>query len=262
MARVTPLIEARGLAIGHGRRALISGISLRLEPGQVLCLLGPNGAGKTTLFRTLLGLIPPLAGVIRLGGSDLAQLSRREISARLAHVPQSLSSPFPYTALDMVLMGAAAQLGPFARPGPAEEARAMAALERLGIASLAQEDITRLSGGQRQLVLIARALAQRSPKQPAQLLVMDEPTASLDFANTRLVTTAIRSLAAEGNALVVSTHDPGQAAELADQVLLVSREGVIASGPVAEVMREETLSRLYGLPVRGIEGPDGRAHFY
>lgn len=257
MDQLTPLVEARALAVGHAGRALISGIGFTLHPGRVLCLLGPNGAGKTTLFRTLLGLIPPISGRIRLTGADLSCLSRAQIATHLAHVPQSLASPFAFSALDVVLMGASARLGTFARPGQAEETRAMAALDRLGIAALAQQDVTRLSGGQRQLVLIARALAQE-----ARVLVMDEPTASLDFANQRAVETAIRHLAASGTALVISTHDPGQAAAWADEALLVSRDGVIASGAAAEVLREAPLSQLYGLPVRRIEGPDGRAHFY
>ncbi|MBJ2151518.1 ABC transporter ATP-binding protein [Paracoccus sp. IB05] len=252
-----PLLSARDLAVGHGARALIRGIGFDLHAGRVLCLLGPNGAGKTTLFRTLLGLIPPVAGKVLLGGADLDGLSRSQIAARLAHVPQALASPFAYTARDIVLMGASVGLGAFARPGRAEEARAMAALDRLGIADLADEDVTRLSGGQRQMVLIARALAQE-----AQVLVMDEPTASLDFANVKAVEAAILGLAAAGQAVVVSTHDPGQAAMLGDEALLVSRAGVIASGPVSDVMQEAALSRLYGLPVRRIEGPDGRPHFY
>ncbi|WEF25579.1 ABC transporter ATP-binding protein [Paracoccus sp. S3-43] len=116
MDRVTPLIEARDLAIGHAGRALITGIDLSLPPGRVLCLLGPNGAGKTTLFRTLLGLIPPIRGTVALSGQPLSGLSRARIARHIAHVPQSLTTPFAFTARDIVLMGAAARLGPFARP--------------------------------------------------------------------------------------------------------------------------------------------------
>ncbi|MFE3837397.1 ABC transporter ATP-binding protein [Pseudogemmobacter sonorensis] len=258
MARVTPpLVEARELAVGHGRRALVSGIGLELRAGEVLCLLGPNGAGKTTLFRTLLGLIPPLAGEVRLGGAALSGLARREVAARLAHVPQALATPFAWTALDIVLMGAAARLGPFARPGRAETLRAMAALETIGIADLGGADVTRLSGGQRQLVLIARALAQE-----AAAIVMDEPTASLDFANRLHVGRAIRQLAARGTGVILSTHDPDQAAALGDRALLLGRGEVIASGPVAKAMSAESLSRLYAVPVRRDTGPDGRLRFW
>ncbi|WP_234463969.1 ABC transporter ATP-binding protein [Paracoccus caeni] len=253
---MTPLLSASDLAIGHGGKALFQGIDLRLEPGRVLCLLGPNGAGKTTLFRTLLGLIPPISGRIMLGDDPLSRLSRVQIATRLAHVPQSLTTPFAFTALDIVLMGAAALLGPFSRPGPVEHQQAMIALSRLGIADLAQTEITRLSGGQRQLVLIARALAQE-----AGVLIMDEPTASLDFANRVQVANAIRQLAVAGTAIILSSHDPDQAAALADDALLLNRSGVIASGSAQEILTAENLSRLYGIPVRRERSTDGRLHF-
>ncbi|WP_245728670.1 ABC transporter ATP-binding protein [Paracoccus alkenifer] len=254
---MTPLIETRGLTIGHNRKPLIGGIDLRLCRGQVLCLLGPNGAGKTTLFRTLLGLIPPVGGEVALLGQPLSALSRTDIARRLGHVPQALATPFAFSALDIVLMGASARLGPFARPGKPERARAMAALARLGIADLAQAEITRLSGGQRQLVLIARALAQ-----DAAAIVMDEPTASLDFANRLQVACAIRALADAGTAIVLSTHDPDQAARLGDAAILLNRDGVIATGPIQETLTEARLTRLYRVPVTRSLGTDGRMHFH
>ena len=253
---MTPLVEAQGLGVGHNGHPVLGGINLRLDAGRVLCLLGPNGAGKTTLFRSLLGLLPPLSGRVLLGGADLQNLTRAEVAAHLAHVPQSLQTPFAWRALDLVLMGAAARLGPLSRPGRAEEARAHAAMADIGIADLAGAEITRLSGGQRQMVLIARAIAQ-----DAQAIVMDEPTASLDFANRIRVGQAIRLLATRGTGVILSTHDPDQAATLADTVLLVAKGGPIAHGPVAEVMQPETLSRLYGIPVRREMLADGSLHF-
>ncbi|GAB1364156.1 hypothetical protein MASR1M32_33920 [Rhodobacter sp.] len=174
----------------------------------------------------------------------------------LAHVPQVLATPFAFRALDLVLMGAAARLGPLALPGRAEAARALAAMESLGIADLAGAEITRLSGGQRQMILIARTLAQG-----AQVVVMDEPTASLDLANRVRVAAAIRALAGRGMAVILSTHDPDQAADLGDTALLVGRGQLLASGPVAEVMTSDALSALYGTPLRREVLSDGALHF-
>lgn len=252
-----PLIEARDLSVGHAGLPVLRGVGLRHHGGRVVCLLGPNGVGKTTLFRTLLGLIPPISGDILLSGRPLATLSPRERAAYLAYVPQSLTSPFAYSALDIVLMGAAARLGPFARPGPVEVQAAMGALEHLGIADLAQRDVTRLSGGQRQLVLVARALAQATPT-----VVMDEPTASLDLANRRRVEAAIRDLAGAGSLVILSTHDPNQAALLAEEALLVGHGGILAAGPSQQVLTAELLSQLYGTELRQGRRADGISLFY
>ena len=253
---MTPLLQARGLSVGHRGRAVLSGIDLTLEPGRVLCLLGPNGAGKTTLFRTLLGLLPPVAGEVLLDGRPLDGMPRVRVARALAHVPQALTTPFAFRALDLVLMGASAQLGPLARPGRAETARAVAAMETLGIAGLAGGEITRLSGGQRQMILIARALAQG-----ARTIVMDEPTASLDFANRIRVGQAIRALADRGTAVILSTHDPDQAAALGDHALLVGRGRVLGDGPVRKVMTAERLSALYDIPVLRETLSGGGLHF-
>lgn len=236
---------AHDLAIGYGGRALIAGIDLAVEPGGILCVLGPNGAGKTTLFRTLLGLMPAVGGAILVDGQPLSRLPRAELARHLSHVPQAHSAVFSFTVLDIVLMGRTAHLGPFTSPGPRDREAALNALRALGIADLADALYTAISGGQRQLVLIARALAQDT-----RYVVMDEPTASLDFGNQVLVLKTIRALARErGKGVVLSTHDPDHVLAVADRAAVLGEGRVLACGTPAEVVTAERLSSVYSVPI-------------
>lgn len=251
-------LQAEGLAIGYPGGAVGRDIALDVGPGDILCLLGPNGCGKTTLLRTLLGLLRPLAGAVSLGGERLERLARAEVARRAAYVPQAHAPPFPFTALEIVLMGRTARLPPFGQPGRADRAAAHAALSRLGIGDLAARDYSRLSGGQRQLVLIARALAQETP-----LIVMDEPTASLDFGNQARVLAEVAALAGaargEGRAVVLTTHDPDQAFALDAQVVLMKAGRVVARGAPGTALTSAALSAVYGVPVVVERTESGRA---
>jgi iron complex transport system ATP-binding protein len=246
-------LSTTDLTVGHSGRAVASGISLTVTTGEVFCLLGPNGCGKTTLFRTLLGLVPPLAGQVDLDGQPLGRLSSRDIARRVAYVPQSHAPAFAYTVEEVVLMGRAAHLGPFAQPGREDRRLALAALARLAIGHLAGADYSRLSGGQRQLVLIARALAGEAP-----FLIMDEPTAGLDYGNQSLVLDRIRSLASEGAGVILSSHDPDHVLAVGDRAALMRDGAILQQGPVGDVMGAANLSRVYGMVVDVIELPDGR----
>jgi iron complex transport system ATP-binding protein len=237
-------LEARALGFGYPGKPVGRNVSFSLGAGEVLCLLGPNGSGKTTLFKTLLGLLPAQAGEVLIDATPLRRLARAEVATRIAYVPQAHVAHFPYTVLDMVTMGRTAHLGPFARPGAHDHAAAFDALKTLGIADLADADYTRISGGQRQLALIARALAQAAP-----LIVMDEPTASLDFGNQALVLREIRALAAQGYGIVLSTHDPDHAFACASAVALLHGGGLVATGSPSEVLSPARLEAVYGLPV-------------
>jgi iron complex transport system ATP-binding protein len=239
------MLEARGLGYGYPGRAVGRHLNLALGAGVVLCVLGPNGGGKTTLFRTLLGLLEAQAGEVRLQGESLDALPRGEVARRMGYVPQGHSAQFAFTVRDVVLMGRTAHVGLFAAPGAADRAAAERAIEALGIGALADRVLTELSGGERQLAMIARALAQG-----ARLLVLDEPTASLDFGNQVRVLRELRRLAADGYAVVFSSHDPGQAFLAASGALLLVRGGALRQGTPEDVITADNLRQVYGVDVR------------
>lgn len=236
------VLELQALRTGHGRRVVSESVDLSIGAGEVLCLLGPNGCGKTTLFRTVLGLLPPLAGRVLVQGQAVQHWPRAEFARRVGYVPQAQAGVFAFEALDMVLMGRAARLPLLARPSAADKAMALACMERLQIAHLAARRYTELSGGERQLVLIARALAQ----EPA-LLVMDEPTASLDFGNQIRVLEQIAVLRAQGMAVLLSTHQPEHGLRVADRMALLGRGKLLAVGEPAAVATPRALAELYGV---------------
>lgn len=239
-------LEARNLSIGYSGRAIGIDLSLAVERGKIVCLLGPNGCGKTTLFKTLLGLLPPIAGSVLIDGQPASRLSRAEIARSLAYVPQAHVPPFPYRVSEIVEMGRTARRRPFAAPGSSDREAAHEALGRLGIKDLADSDYSRLSGGQRQLVMIARALAQG-----ASILIMDEPTASLDFGNQARVLSHVRRLVKAGeHSVILSTHDPDQAFALDAHVVLMQSGQIVTAGNAYDVLTAENLGRVYGVEVQ------------
>lgn len=246
------LLACEHLAFGHeGYPTVGRDVSLSAAAGDVLCLLGPNGTGKTTLLKTLLGLLPPHAGRVLVEGEDLAAWPAARRARTLGYVPQSAAPTFPFPVEEIVLMGRAARSPLFASPGPADRAAAAAALERVGIAHLARRPFSAISGGERQMALIARALAQ-----DPRLLVLDEPTASLDFANQDVVLELVASLAREGIAILFTTHHPDQAFAVASHVALLRDGGLIGYGRTGDALTAQSLTRLYGreVLVRQVDG--------
>jgi len=239
----TPLLDAQGLAFGY-RTALARDVAFMLGAGEVVCLLGRNGSGKTTLMRTLLGLLPPLAGSVRVMGTPLAELPAADRARHLSYVPQAQAVAFPYTLESIVSMGRAARLAPWQAPGAADRGAARAALERVGLTALADAVYAEVSTGERQLALIARALAQG-----ASAMLLDEPTAHLDFGNRHRVLRLLRALAADGIGVLFTTHDPADALRYADRVALLHAGRMVCDVP-ASVLTSERLSEVYGQTVR------------
>lgn len=236
------LLSTRGLSVGYEGVPVIEGIDFTLRAGTVCCLLGANGAGKSTFLKTLLGLIPPIAGGVEVGGRPLSELGARTLAASLAYVPQAQAKPFPFLVEDMVLMGTSAGLEWYRSPGRDDRARALRALGDLGITHLANRRYTELSGGEKQLVLIARALCQRSP-----VLIMDEPTASLDFGNQIRVLDHIRTLTSRGMAVLVTTHNPSHVRLVADRLALIDQHSGFREGSIDELFTPGALSAIFGM---------------
>ena len=235
-------LEAVDLAYGYPHHPVGRDLRLAVRAGEVVALLGPNGSGKTTLLRTLLGALRPLGGDVRVEGRSIATWTRARLARQLAYVPQAHAGVFPFTTLDVVLMGRTARLRVFGVPARRDREVALAALDQLGVAELAPRVFTELSGGERQLVLVARALAQEP-----RVLVMDEPAASLDYGNQLRLLDHVIALRGRGLGVLMSTHHPEHAHRVADRVVLIKRGALVADGTPAAMLTPDALGRLYDI---------------
>lgn len=240
------LVEAKNLTFGYdkGRNVFVD-LSFSLKPGMLYALMGGNGSGKTTVLRCLSGLLPGFSGAITLEGIPIGKLGRNASARKISIVPQEHTIIFPYLVRNMVLMGRAPYIRSFDLPAREDHDIAMKAMEAVGILPLADKLYTKISGGERQLVLIARALAQGTP-----VMILDEPTSHLDFRNQTLIFSILKNLVREHNLLVITAiHDPNHALHFSDEVMILHEGRIIMSGPPESVITRETIATVYSVEV-------------
>lgn len=234
------MLKVDKLCCGYGKKEVVHGVSFGVDAGEFVCIIGGNGCGKTTLLKSVLGLINPFSGEVWMHGKSVHKLTERERARLFAYIPQAHTPPFPFSTADVVLMGRTPYLGRMSQVKEEDRKIAWDALLTLGIEHLAQRTYTKLSGGQQQLILIARAMTQ----QP-ELIIMDEPTASLDFGNQQIVLSRMKELAHTGVSVLMVTHDPHHAFYCADRVIVMHEGGIIENGDPQCVMTKDLLQTIY-----------------
>lgn len=238
---MSTLLEVKNLNYSYrDSRHILKDVSFKLEKGQLLTILGPNGAGKSTLLNCLAGLFKPTSGSILLDGKDISKLSSKEIAQIISYVPQNINSTYDYKVREYIAMGRAAHLGILSRPGKEDYEIVDEAISMMGIEKLANQSFSKISGGERQMACITRAIVQQT-----QLILFDEPTSALDYGNQMKIMRTIDKLSKKGFAIIMTTHNPDQPILLGGQVALVSAEGNLQIGPIEDIMKEELLSSIY-----------------
>lgn len=256
------LLQVSDLSFSYGDTPVFEQVSFSVEPGQVFCLVGPNGCGKTTLLHCVLRHLKPQHGEISVNGRDLSSYTERELAGEIAYVPQTHVRSFPYRTVDVVAMGCAREQR-FAHFGHDDESRALKTMEQLDIAHLAETEYTTLSGGELQMVLLARAIVQES-----RMLVLDEPVAHLDVKRTQDILMLLARLAKKrGLAILLSTHDFNHPLLLQDEGVDV-RMGLMESGRMSDaalpldILSSNLLGEIYGIESRVVEIPGARTHHF
>jgi manganese/zinc/iron transport system ATP- binding protein len=232
-----PVLEIHDLTVSYDQNPVLWNVDLSLPSGKLVGILGPNGAGKSTLIKSIMGLIPPTSGYVRIFDKPL-----NDVRARISYVPQreSVDWNFPASVLDVVMMGTYGKLGLFRRPGKKEKELAMQCLEQVGMTGFVTRQISELSGGQQQRVFIARALAQQ-----ADLYLMDEPFAGVDMATETAIFQLLKEMADSGKTVLVVHHDIHSAMNFFDWVIMLNLH-LVASGPKESVITEDLLRKTYG----------------
>lgn len=252
------LLEVKDLRCGYGKKKeheIVHGVSFAVDIDEFVCIIGANGCGKTTTLKTMMGLLPAFGGQVLVNGQDIATMDERQRARHFAYIPQAHTPPFPFKVADVVILGRTPYLNQLSFTSDYDRVIAYQAMELLGITHLAERPYTNLSGGQQQLVLIARALTQQ-----ADVLVMDEPTASLDFGNQQLVLSRMSMLSKMGKAVIMVTHDPDHALFCADRVVVMHEGHVLRDGTPDDCITTEVMRTIYGTNARvvNVEVEPGR----
>ena len=234
------MLDVKNLSFSYGKNNVLNDVSFSVPEGRLCGLFGPNGCGKTTIFKCCLRFLKPARGSVRLGGADAGKLRLKEMAKLAAYVPQEHTSSFPYLVKEIVLMGRTPHLNGVFRIRNEDKRKAMDALDLLGIMNISDQPYNLLSGGQRQMVLIARALAQDAP-----LIFLDEPTAALDFSNQIKIWRILQGIVGRGATVIACTHDPNHVSWFCNQIIIMSKKGILANGSPAEVMVEPVLHEIY-----------------
>jgi ABC-type cobalamin/Fe3+-siderophores transport system ATPase subunit len=238
------MIAVESLSFQYRNRPVLQALTFGVSKGELVAVLGPNGVGKSTLFRCLLGLTKKYTGIVRIAGKDIKQLSPQQMAERVAFIPQSHAAAFSYSVLEMVVMGLANRISKYAVPDKLAYGCAMKALETLDLGSYANRQFNHLSGGEQQMILVARALAQE-----AKVILMDEPTSNLDYGNQLRVLKRVSALKHEGYTLMLSSHNPQHALMFADKVIALHEGRILAFGNPREVVNAALVETLYKEPV-------------
>lgn len=249
------ILECNDLSCGYGEKVVLKDLNITVQSGEIFCILGPNGVGKSTLFKTLLKLQPALSGNVSINGENIAAWSNKKLSNYCAYVAQSHTPAFPYSVREVVLTGRMGKMNAFGKPSEHDEEIVDALIEEFGLRDLEDTPYTNISGGERQRVMVARALAQEP-----ECLVLDEPTANLDYGNKVLVLNTLQSLSKRGITIIFTTHDPEQALLMDAKTLILFRHEPAVWGSANEVVTEKNLKKAYDARIRVVEIMDEQTY--
>lgn len=227
---------------GYNSTNIIKDINFNINNGEILFVIGPNGSGKTTLFRSILGILKLNSGSIKINDVNICDMSKKELSKYISYIPQYHNPVFSYKVIDVVLMGRLGYISTFSQPKNDDFNIALSALNKVNMAHLANRYYNELSGGQRQLVLIARAICQS-----AKIFILDEPIANLDYKNQRIMLNIIQELADDGYIIIMSTHSLEYSCNKNNKVLLLNDGNMIAFGKIEEIINSYNLEKVYGI---------------